>query len=61
MYADVVLEYCKKSNLREKLDLYLQKYKNSKNLDNDFDLSAQDLIILIKQFKKIIYNELKIE
>jgi len=61
MYADVVLDDCKNANLREKMELYLQKYKNSKNLDNDFDLSTQDLIILIKQFKKIIYNELKIE
>jgi len=60
MYADVVMDKnnASKKNIRTKLELILEKTKESQNIINDADLSVQDLKKLSVKFKKEIKNSL---
>ncbi|WP_156943620.1 pyruvate, phosphate dikinase [Alkaliphilus transvaalensis] len=52
MFGDVVLGVKK-----YKFDTALDKRKHEKNIEQDIDLTAEDLIYLVEEFKKIIKKE----
>ena len=62
MYADVVMEKSKNSNLtngegiRKQLEQKLEEYKIQNDILNDSELNVADLKYIISTFKKIVYK-----
>jgi len=67
MYADVVMEKAKGiepkegEGIRQVLESILNDFKRKKNVNNDTDLSADDLKLLSERFKKEVKSRLKNE
>ena len=67
MYADVVMEKAKGiepkegEGIRQVLESILNDFKKKKNVNNDTDLSADDLKLLSERFKKEVKSRLKNE
>ena len=63
MYADVVMEKAEglEVGIRKKLDEMLDAFKKSKGVEEDTQLSAQDLKTLAEQFKARVKEEIGVE
>ncbi len=64
MYSDVVMEKAEQKkdiHIREKLENILENYKSDRDIQYDYNLTAEDLQHLIKKFKLEIKKQFKVD